>query len=74
MTKVTVEIECDTIDKIIVEQMAETMEFLKQDCEKRKKGNGFAVFEMDQDADVALMEEHIAAFKIILTYFGYKPE
>ena len=74
MTKVTVELECDTIDKIIVEQLADTMRHLEEDCESRKVGNCFPVFETDEAADIALMEEHIAAFKIILTYFGYKPE
>lgn len=74
MKKLTVEFDCDTIDRILVERMAETVEFLKQDCENRKQGKGFAVFETDQDADVKMMEEHIAAFKIILTYFGHKPE
>jgi hypothetical protein len=70
MKQVTVELDWDTVDGIVVSQLSDTYESLSQDCENRKAGRGIAIFEHDLNADVALIESHLESFKIVLSYFG----
>lgn len=68
--KITVELDWDTIDKITTCSMKSVLENLEDDLEKRKKGKGIAVFEMDKKKDIAKLKQHIDAFKIALNYYG----
>jgi len=72
MKKVTVELDYDTVDNIIVDQLIDTLENLQEDLEFRKAGHGLAIFEHDQNADVKILRDHVDAFKIVLSYFGHK--
>ena len=72
MKKVTVELEYDTVDGIVVDQLVDTLENLQVDLENRKAGHGLAIFEHDKEADVNLLTEHVESFITVLSYFGYK--
>jgi hypothetical protein len=71
MKTVTVELDWDTVDNIVVSQLLDTYESLSHDCSNRKAGHGMAIFEADLEADVALIENHLAAFRTALSYFGH---
>lgn len=72
--KVTVELDWDTVDNIVKQELLSGMDNLKADLKKRKKNEGMAIFETDKTADIALMKEHIDAFKLILRYYGVNDE
>ena len=68
--KVTVELDWETIDRITVCSMKSLVENLENDLEKRKAGGGMAIFEKNKKKDIALIEKHIEAFKLVLRYYG----
>ena len=72
MKMVTVKLDYDTVDGIVVDQLIDTLENLKSDLENRKEGRGLAIFEHDKEEDVKIISEHVDAFKVVLSYFGYK--
>jgi hypothetical protein len=74
MAKVTVELDYDAVDDIVKQQLCSLRDNLKDDLERRKEDNGMAIFEIDKEADIILMKEHIEAFNVILRYYGEKDE
>lgn len=68
--KVTVELDWDTVDNIVKQELASLKSNLVEDLKKRKKGTGMAIFDTDKTTDVALIKEHIEAFDMILKYYG----
>ena len=70
--KFTFELDWEMMDKIAVAAMKDTFESLKTDLGNRKEGNGMPIFDHDQEKDVAEIEQHVNAFKIVLRYFGEK--
>lgn len=74
MAKVTVELDYDAVDDIVKQQLRSLRDYLKDDLERRKEDNGMAIFEIDKEADIILMKEHIEAFNVILRYYGEKDE
>ena len=74
MAKVTVELDYDAVDDIVKQQLCSLRDNLKDDLERRKEDNGMAIFEIDKEADIILMKEHIEAFNVILRYYGVKDE
>ena len=68
--KITVELDWDTIDRITTSSMKSLVESLESDLEKRKDDTGMAIFETNKEADIALIEKHIDAFKLVLKYYG----
>jgi hypothetical protein len=68
--KVTVELDWDTIDKITTCSMKSLVESLEVDLEKRRADTGIAIFEVEKELDIALIEKHIEAFKLVLKYYG----
>lgn len=74
MRKVTVELDWDAVDSIVKQELRSLRETLVEDLQKRKKGTGLAIFEVDKTMDVALIKEHIEAFNLILRYYGEKDE
>jgi len=67
---VTVELDWDTIDHITTCSMKSLVESLEADLEKRKDDTGMAIFEKNKKKDIALIEKHIEAFKLVLKYYG----
>ena len=68
--KITVELDWDTIDRITICSMKSVVESLEADLEKRKDDTGMAIFEKNKKKDIALIEKHIEAFKLVLRYYG----
>ena len=68
--KITVELDWDTIDKITTCSMKSLVESLEVDLEKRRADTGIAIFEVEKELDIALIEKHIDAFKLVLKYYG----
>ena len=70
MHKVMVELDWDTVDNIIVTQLKEGLQSIRQDYENRKAGHGMAIFDNDRDIDVAEMKHHIKSFETLIKYYG----
>lgn len=66
MSKISVELDWETIDNIVVGQLRNTWETLKQDL-----GAGKWVFQWgDQEADDAQIQKHIDAIEILLKWYS----
>lgn len=66
MSKVTVELGWDTIDSIVVGQLRDTWESLKNDL-----GKGNHVFAWgDTEQDDALIQKHVDALELILKWYA----
>ena len=68
--KVTVELDWDTVDNIVKQELVSLKSNLVEDLKKRKAGKGVAIFDTDKTTDVALIKEHIEAFDMVLKYYG----
>lgn len=67
---VKVELCIEGMGAIVRAELGETFKNLKDDLKRRKKGNSIAIFHMDKDEDVAELERHVEAFKLVLRYYG----
>jgi len=75
MPKVTVELDWDTVDGIVVQQVTDARDGLIEQLEERKgKGNKGGVFDSDKKKDIILIKAHIDAFALVVKYFGGKVE
>ena len=72
--KVTVELDWDTVDGIVKQELRGLRENLRQDLRKRKDDEGVAIFDTDKKTDIALIKDHIEAFDTILRYYGENNE
>jgi hypothetical protein len=71
MPKVTVELDWDTVDGIVVQQVTDARDGLIEQLEERKgKGNKGGVFDKDKKKDIILIKAHIDAFELVINYFG----
>ena len=69
-TTLTVELDYDQADKIVIQNLKSLMEGLENDYELRKKGEGMVIFEHDKKEDLRILKKHIKAFKTVLKYYG----
>lgn len=67
---ITVEIDCDEADKIVVANLNDMLECLENDYELRKEDRGMSIFEKDKDKDLKIIKKHIKSFKTVLKYYG----
>jgi hypothetical protein len=66
MSKITVELDWETVDSVVVGQLFDTWESLKKDL-----GAGSNVFVWgDQEADDAAIQKHIDALELILKWYS----
>ena len=72
--QVKVEIDDDVANEIVRIELKYAISSLVTDLENRKDDRGIAVFEMDKDADIALIKKHIKAIKRTLSYFSVPGE
>ena len=73
MPKVTVELDWDTVDNIVVQQVTDARERLIEELEERKgNGNKGGVFDNNKKKDIILIKAHIDAFEMVIKYFGGK--
>ena len=70
MSTVTIEMECEQVDVILVQVLKEQYLSLKNDLDLRQSddyvGHGF--FENDKDADCAEIQSHMDAVAKVLSY------
>lgn len=66
MSKITVELDWETIDGIVVGQLRETWESLKEDL----TANNHVFVWGDQEADDAQIQKHIDALELILKWYA----
>ena len=65
MSKISVELDWETVDHIVVSQLRDTWESLKQDL-----GAGANIFVWgDQEADDAEIQKHIDALEVVLKWY-----
>lgn len=59
------------VTEIVGEELKDQHDQMVGDVKNRKKGK-FSVgfFDNDKDTDIKIMEEHIAAFKLLMKYYG----
>jgi hypothetical protein len=69
-SKVMVELDCDTVDNLVKNELQKVYESLKGDLDRIADGTGYAIFDKDQTKDIALITEHIYALELILAYYG----
>ena len=75
MPKVTVELDWDTVDGIVVQQVTDARVGLIEQLEERKEnGNKAGVFDNNKKKDIILIKAHIDAFEMVIKYFGGKIE
>jgi hypothetical protein len=71
MPKVTVELDWDTVDNIVVQQVTDARDDLIEQLEERKgDGNKGGVFDNNKKKDIILIKAHIDAFELVIKYFG----
>lgn len=68
--KVTVELDWDTVDSIVQNELQSVYESLKCDLERRAEGKTWGIFAKDEAEDIAQIAEHIYALELILKYYG----
>ena len=66
---ITVEIDYDEADKIVVANLSSMLECLENDYELRKEDRGMAIFENDKKEDLKILKKHIKSFKTVLKYY-----
>lgn len=75
MPNVTVELDWETVDNIVLNQLQDAYSGLVTDLEEREDGgNRGGIFDTDKDTDIILIKAHIDAFKLAIKYFGGKVE
>jgi hypothetical protein len=66
MSKISVELELETVDNIVVEQLRNTWETLKRDL-----GANHHIFVWgDQEADDVEIQKHIDALEVVLKWYS----
>ena len=70
MSKISVELDWETVDHIVVQQLRSTWEGLKADL-----GAGTNVFVWgNQEADDAMIQKHIDALELLLKWYSTPDE
>ena len=65
-----VEVCSHGLDAIVRSDLKSVLHSLKRDLKARKSGKGVGIFDTDKAKDVAEIQRHIDAFKIVLKYYG----
>ena len=65
-----VEVCSHGLDAIVRSDLKSVLHSLKRDLKTRKSGKGVGIFGTDKAKDVAEIQRHIDAFKIVLKYYG----
>lgn len=68
--KVVFEMEPEQVDKIIVMELKQHIEWFIKDLERRGSGVGMSIFDQDPVKDVEYIEEYIKAFTTVVEYYG----
>jgi len=75
MSKVTVELEWEAVDAIVVQQLRDARDGFIEDIERRKDGSNTAgIFHKDVKKDIKELEKHIKSFNRAIRYFSVSGE
>jgi len=73
--KVEIDINSDTADFLIVENLKQAIADMEHDLKTREEDSDTCgIFSTDKDEDLVEMAKHIEAFKLTLSYFGVTNE
>lgn len=72
MTQVTVELDSDTVDHIVTQQLTQALGSLTRDAARVGTDRAFAIFAHDPAKDLAEIQRHCAALQLILAYYGHE--
>lgn len=65
-----VEVCIEGVNDIIRADLKDTLKSLQQDLKRRKAGGNLAIFHTDAKQDIAELQRHIDALKLVLRYYG----
>jgi|TARA_B110000211_G_scaffold190766_1_gene217401 hypothetical protein len=65
-----VTLDMDQVDAIVGAEMNYLISRFSEDWLLRTNGDGFGIFDSDPAKDIKHIEEHIAAFKLVLDWVG----
>ena len=65
-----IEVEVELVDEIVKHELYSVLNSLQKDHRDRTAGKGIALFHIDQKKDLAEIDKHIKAFKLVLKYYG----
>lgn len=68
--KVEIDIDSDTADLLIVENLKQAISIMRDNLELRKNNVGISMFSTEKERDIDEMIHHIQAFQTTLSYFG----
>lgn len=72
--KVEIDINSDTADFLVVENLKQVIADMEYDLERNKKGVCTAIFSTNKEEDLAEITKHLDAFRTTLNYFGVSYE
>lgn len=74
MEKITVELDYDTVDGIVMQEMRYSLTAFENSLRIRQQNSDsdLAVFVHERDMDILLLQDHIRACKLMLRYYGEK--
>ena len=73
--KVEIDINSDTADFLVVENLKQTIADMEHDLKAREEEtDNCGIFSTDKDEDLVEIAKHIEAFKLTLSYFGVTDE
>lgn len=67
---VTLDLPCELLEQIVKAELTSLHESLTADLEARRQGTGTAIFELDQQVDIKILEGHLFCLETILKYYG----
>lgn len=70
MNKLTIEIDRDTAEEIVVKELTYSYLMLYDDLIKRKSGTGMAIFEIDQKEDCKQIEKLLKSMHRVIEWYG----
>ena len=65
-----IEVCIEGVNDIVRSDLTNSLDNLKDDLKRRKKGDSIAIFHMEKDEDIAELQKHIDAFNLVLRYYG----
>lgn len=65
-----IEVCIEGVNDIVRSDLTNSLDNLKDDLKRRKKGGSIAIFHMEKDEDIAELKRHIEAFELVLRYYG----
>ena len=67
-----IELEVEQIDKIVADQLVESLEYFREALEQVQEGKNTQIFDFHNlDEEREQLEEHLKAFQLVARWFGY---